>query len=767
MRRDGRLAAAAPFLVAAMLLTHGVVRASSPLTWEYPSRENRAGGAATDGVPAAPRDGESVDGVSQAEDGRLSLSVPMREVFPALSKLDAPPLLWAAGLDAQGNLYLGTGNGGEVLRLDRKGSPSPLFDSDDLGVRALAVSPSGELYAATFPEGAVFRLSPGQEPEPWFAPEERYLWALAADPAGRLFVATGERGIIYQVKGKADGDVFFDSDESHIMSLAFDRDGSLIAGTDPDGLLYRISPDGKPEVLLDTDLREIPAVVVTPDGVIYAAALGEEPRQPQRKPGEKSDLTIEVTPASDGNVLEEQADVPRKITIDLGELLPSLSARSEGSAGRIYRIEPGRPPVLVWKSDTQRVYSLAWAGERGLFFGTGGADEARIYHLEEDGSATTLYRLAERQVTALLAQADGRLYACTSNPGRVYLLDTGTISAGTYVAPVHDAGREATWGTLSWEAEIPAGTRIEIATRSGNRPAPDESWSGWSAPAASGRGSAIQSPPGRYLQWKAELSRIKTDEVPILDHVLVTALPENRRPVIASLRVMEPKTGFAKPVAHAGASAAKSAPPAENPEPGATPDAKDGSKDKTMPPAGARWVVFSAGDPDGDALARALSIRKEDEAEFRPLASDLPAEPYALVDADLPEGRYVLKLEVDDSPDNGTQRMLDSHLVSDAFLVDHTAPRLKITPSSGPATGRLVASVTAEDAIGLVARGEYSVAGAAGPWKPLPCEDGICDTSSERFLVDLPAGAAPSGVTLRVSDAAGNTATIEVPPASR
>ncbi len=758
----------AAFLAATILLVHGAVLASSPITWEYPAREHRTGAAADEGVPAGPGERESVDGISRAGDGRLSLSVPMREVFPASSTLAAPPLLWAAGLDAGGNLYLGTGNSGEVLQIDRKGLATPLFDSDDLGVRAVAVTPSGELYIATFPEGAVFRLRPGEEPEPWFAPEERYLWALAADPSGRLFVATGERGIIYQVKGKADGDVFFDSDESHIMSLAFDRDGSLIAGTDPDGLVYRISPRGKPEVLLDTDLREIPALVVTPDGVIYAAALGEEPRRPQRKPGEKSDLTIEVTPAPDGNVLEEQADLSRKITIDLGELLPSLSKQSEGIAGRIYRIAPGQPPELVWKSNTQRVYSLAWAVGRGLFFGTGGTggDEARIYHLEEDGAATTLYRLAERQVTSLLAHPDGRLYACTSNPGRVYVLDTGTVSAGTYMAPVYDAGRAATWGTLSWEASIPPGTRIEIATRSGNRPAPDESWSGWSEPAATSEGSAIQSPPGRYLQWKAELSRIKTDEVPVLEHVRLTALPENRTPVIDGLVVMEPKKGYVKPGPHAGATPPATGASAVKPAGDDPPGAED--KDRTLPPPGTRWVVWMAGDPDGDDLTRSISLRRADEPSFRPIATDIPAEPYALADADLAEGRYLLRLEVDDSPTNGPRRMLDATLISDTFLVDHTAPRLTILPSTAAApAGRLVARVEAADPIGIVARGEYSTSGSSGPWKPLPCEDGICDTSMERFLVDVPAGPASARLSVRVSDAAGNSATIEVPPASR
>jgi len=107
--------------------------------------------------------------------------------------------------------------------------------------------------------------------------------------------------------------------------------------------------------------------------------------------------------------------------------------------------------------------------------------------------------------------------------------------------------------------------------------------------------------------------------------------------------------------------------------------------------------------------------------------------------------------------------------VSDRFLVDRTPPDLKVvTPGPPSPAGRVVFEVEARDRLGRIAGGEYSVTGAgAASWTPLPCRDGICDTAAERFLLDVPAGPASAGLTLRVRDAAGNTATIEVPPASR
>ena len=101
--------------------------------------------------------------------------------------------------------------------------------------------------------------------------------------------------------------------------------------------------------------------------------------------------------------------------------------------------------------------------------------------------AETIARfLREAQVTALVSQPGGRVYACTSNPARVHLLDTGLASTGSYTSAVADAGHEARWGAISWDADNPAGTRVELKTRSGDRPSPDESWSAWSPPYAVG-----------------------------------------------------------------------------------------------------------------------------------------------------------------------------------------------------------------------------------------------------------------------------------------
>src|SRR5262249_46990724 len=264
------------------------------------------------------------------------------------------------------SLYIGVGNTGEVMRIDRKGTTVSTFDTDDLAVRALAASVGGDVYLGTFPAGAVYKVKAASgKAEPWFDPEDRYIWAMAIDNADNLYVATGERGIVYQVTGKSQSKVVFDSDEAHIMALAMDRTGRLLAGTAPSGILYRIGGEGKAETLLDSGLNEITAIAVTPDGGIYASSISEEPPLTPRKPGETIVLMVEVTAATDGGVLEEETEEPRKTTMDLAELVAGrVATAGEGTASRVYRIVPGGSPTVIWKSDVERVLSLAWTKER-------------------------------------------------------------------------------------------------------------------------------------------------------------------------------------------------------------------------------------------------------------------------------------------------------------------------------------------------------------------------------------------------------------------
>ena len=94
-------------------------------------------------------------------------------------------------------------------------------------------------------------------------------------------------------------------------------------------------------------------------------------------------------------------------------------------------------------------------------------------------------------------------------------------ASGTFVSRVLTADDAHTvWGALT---PTVAGSGVTFETRSGQTPAPDSSWSAWQAV---GNGGAIQSPSGKYIQYKATLTSAAAslDKVAI-DYAIDTIAP--------------------------------------------------------------------------------------------------------------------------------------------------------------------------------------------------------------------------------------------------
>jgi hypothetical protein len=92
---------------------------------------------------------------------------------------------------------------------------------------------------------------------------------------------------------------------------------------------------------------------------------------------------------------------------------------------------------------------------------------------------------------------------------------TASVSTGTFVSSVFDAGRTATWGGATWTANVPAGTSIRVETSSGNSATPDATWSAWAAVA----GGSVSSPAGRYLRYRITLTTNAAGVAPTLQDI--------------------------------------------------------------------------------------------------------------------------------------------------------------------------------------------------------------------------------------------------------
>jgi hypothetical protein len=102
--------------------------------------------------------------------------------------------IWDLALDAQGNLYVATGDHGEVFRVTPAGDHSLFFKSDEAHIRVLAIDTKGNIIAGSDGSGLVYRISPTGVAFVLYSAPKKEITALAIDDAGNIYAAgVGEK----------------------------------------------------------------------------------------------------------------------------------------------------------------------------------------------------------------------------------------------------------------------------------------------------------------------------------------------------------------------------------------------------------------------------------------------------------------------------------------------------------------------------------------------------------------------------------------------
>ena len=476
-------------------------------------------------------------GLSVDSNGRVRLA-------PAVKLLQETetPFVWCLATDGKGTVFAGTGNEGKVFRIEG-GKASLAFDATELEVHALAVGKDGKLYVATSPDGKVYAVEPGGKSTTFFDPKEKYIWALAFDPSGNLIVATGAEGRVYRVDAKGNSTTLLETAETHVLSLAVDARGTVFAGSAPSGILYRIDPAGKVFVVYDSSYREVKSLDLGREGSVYAALVDGKPNDDSARPSPATP----TTPAPTAEVT---------VTESFGGLAAGPSASSStapaaaGGApkGAVIRLLPGGEVDALWSSSEDMPLALVSTAE-GVLVATG--SKGKLYNLHDDRTWTLLAVLPAEQLTGLARRSDGGPVVASSSPGKIFGLGEAPGERGTFVSKAKDTETVSAWGRLRSEGEVPAGTDLQIQTRSGNTQTPDTTWSDWSAAYKDPGGQAIASERARFLQMRATLVG-KDGKTPILDRVIAAYLQRNLRPEVPQVTIHPPGEVFQKPISVSG-----------------------------------------------------------------------------------------------------------------------------------------------------------------------------------------------------------------------
>jgi hypothetical protein len=704
----------------------------------------------------------TLTGVSISKDGELTLAPETRAIFGPDENL----ALALVG-DGKQNIYVGTGHGGKVFRVDSTGKGSLFFTAHEPDIFALAVGPDGALYVGSSPEGKVYRITPDGKSSVFYDPKTKYIWALVFDSTGRLYVGTGDQGKIFRVEGSGKAQVFFDTKQTHIMCLTFDREGNLLAGSVPNGLVYRLTPQGKGFVLYQAGLPEIHALAADAQGRVYAAALGGAggkgspelfgPAQPGA-PSPAPVTTVTVV-AGTGDSAESSSKTQNPNPSQAPSNTPSFNRPQHPSPqlptpkiaqgrGALIAIHPDSTAETIWSSNNESIFGLA-VRDNHVLFSTDA--NGRIFDLtaSRDGGKLTLLAETQESLATRLWLQQNNLYIATTNVARLFRLATSPGRDGAYESPVKDTKFISRWGVLAWRGESSAGSDIQFYIRSGNTDRPDQTWSDWSGPYRNQNGSQISSPPARYIQWKAAL-RGSGMTSPSLDDVTVSYVNQNLPPQIHSLSV---STGGERTNPSAGGGSmfgggtvtvtAVGVSSFGTPQPGTVASNK-------VPVT----LTWQADDPNGDQLIYALYVKAADEQQWHLIKSKLLQNTFTLEADSLADGRYLGRLVASDSESNPPGMSREAELVSAPFWIDNTPPMVTVLNQKVGSDGSEI-HFQAEDNTSPLRTAEFAADG--GDWKNIYSDDGIVDSRRESFTVKL-GHLAPGEhiVTLRAYDTAGN-----------
>jgi hypothetical protein len=328
---------------------------------------------------------------------------------------------------------------------------------------------------------------------------------------------------------------------------------------------------------------------------------------------------------------------------------------------------------------------------------------------------------------------------------------------------VKDAGTVSSWGRLSWEGALPAGTEVRLQTRSGNTGTPDATWTDWSAPLARAEGEPIRSEKARFLQLRVTLAG-KGGASPTVEAVAAAYLPRNLAPVVKSITVHPAGEVFQKPISVSGEAEILGLEVDPLSERGAAQRPPAGS-----PPAvsfsrklfqrGLRTFSWQAEDPNDDPLLYDVQYRAQGDDAWRPVRTRLDEPVFAWDTANVPNGRYVLRVIASDAPGNPPSFALTGWKDTVSFEVDNAPPTL----SASLVPGGRIRAVARDDASPLR---KLEVSVDAGRWEEVHPVDGIADSLEETWEIAVPPPTGPRRVVvLRVQDSLGNvsTARVDVP----
>jgi hypothetical protein len=646
------------------------------------------------------------DGIMYSDKGRLAPGI-MTEKKVFREDLS----FWAGVYEKSGTLLTGGGMPPFVVRLDKDGA----YKSLDLkglvkegkdatsSVSVMRTISQDRIVVGYSGSGVIGILKPGNfDAIPLLCKlPVRGVWDLV-ESDGFLYAATWPLGQIYRINlSNASYEIWAQIKDTNVRSLCWSK-GRLLAGGGDSGNLYEIKGKEKVETIHHFEEESIQRIVDKKDGLVVAV------NRLRTQSDEKKDESYQkyykkLTDLPQGFGIDEKMPPPPD---QMRATVANLASGALYLVGKDYRIDR-----LASLKD-EHILDARVDGDGRIYIATG--PKGRVYMVRgaasEERELWTVQEFDYVNATAVVIR-DGspRAFLAAGNEAAAFIRSDKQTRSGSFRTRNYTSGRPARWGALTWR-----GSGVRVYTRNGHSPKPDSTWTKWME-----RKNGI-APEKLNKAWS--FAQIRIDMVGKGEFYGFTwrFTEKNQRPIITSLMV------------------------------------GDRELTKSGPQ---RQITWEANDPNNDKLEYRIAVREESSSVWQDVngSKSLTEAKFPLPLAQLPDGRYHLRITASDAPSN-YESPLASSRISPLFVVNNGRPEIKGL-NYDQASARLNATVS--DRLSIITDLAISVDG--GEWRSIPSADGILDERQEEVRVALPGIVAGNhSVALRAIDEAGNESVAQI-----
>jgi len=458
--------------------------------------------------------------------------------------------IFAMATDVTGRLLAGiSGKGCRLCRFGGDASSSPgmkaetIFEPDPNDAKyifAIAVGEGGSIFLGTGPGGKIYKLdSLGKNAKLLYDSRDKNILSLAVGRDGYIYAGSDGRGLIYKIhSGTGKATVLYDSDQPEITALLFGSDSNLYTAATSAKIVQtqtqfaastfsrpspgRPEPEAEEEPEPDESFDSPSAPLGVPFGRVPMTA------QDKLKRG-NGDRKLEIANTKVESAAKPAAGPP-----------PVRKGAKPDGASHIYKISADGFVTDVFAEQAVFFCLAEQAGK--LLVGTG--NNANLFDVDPAAEQQAMIYEDEQaaQITAI-APAGDDVYLGFANPAKLITLGSGYAAEGTYTSDLIDADQPATWGKLQLEADIPQGCRVLVSARSGNvKDVNDPTFSQWSEPAEMTGPVQLQCPLGRFCQYKLILQSRYGAGTPLIREIAVACTVPNLAPQVESVTVSRIKS---------------------------------------------------------------------------------------------------------------------------------------------------------------------------------------------------------------------------------